>query len=257
MNIIALATMGFLAMLNPDGSPMGLGNAAIDPGVLAAHELAVGRIFETNISFTGTILVSVNAPAAKEFNVEMEARCAFRGRWERYELEADKIKSNEDPKEVALMKRLKRDEEIHVFQPDKNVSFVIYSKLKAWYLDKQLQGLAVGEELPPKIERTKVGEETVLGHKCVKYKVVVTDQTGGKFSFHGTRWEALDLNNFPIKNVLEEEGMTVTTIFKDVKLVDPPASLFEPPAEYKKWSYEELRKYMQEEVAQPVRKQVS
>ena len=55
-----------------------------------------------------------------------------------------------------------------------------------------------------KMETTKISEEKVDGHPCVKNKVVVTDDKDKKQEF--TVWNATDLKSFPVKLEMLERG---------------------------------------------------
>jgi hypothetical protein len=73
---------------------------------------------------------------------------------------------------------------------------------------------------------------------------VITD--GKQAKYEATVWNAKDLKNFPVKIQHTQEGVESTLYFKDVKLAKPDASLFEPPAKYKKYS--NMQELMQQEI---------
>ena len=75
-----------------------------------------------------------------------------------------------------------------------------------------------------------MGMKTLDGHPCVKNKVVVTDKEGIKHEW--MVWNATDLKDFPIKIVTNESNSATTLVFREMKLVAPEASLFEPTAGY-------------------------
>jgi hypothetical protein len=83
------------------------------------------------------------------------------------------------------------------------------------------------------VDSAEEGSETVQGHPCAKNKVTVTGPDG---STHvSTVWNATDLDKFPVKIETGENGQKLTLLFTDVKLDKPDASLFAPPADYKKY----------------------
>jgi hypothetical protein len=84
-----------------------------------------------------------------------------------------------------------------------------------------------------KVETVELGKETVDEHPCVKNQVVVIDKEGTKRE--STVWNASDLKDFPIKIVTNEHGTATTLLFKDVQLAPPDASLFDPPAGFKRY----------------------
>jgi hypothetical protein len=88
---------------------------------------------------------------------------------------------------------------------------------------------------PPKVERTEIGNETIDGHPCVKYKVVVTPENGTPSNM--LVWQATDLNNYPIQTEVEAgNGTVATTRFQNINQNKPAASLFEPPSDYKRYN---------------------
>lgn len=88
---------------------------------------------------------------------------------------------------------------------------------------------------------SKLGEETVDGHPCVKYEVTYRRQPELK----NTHWQAKDLRNFPIRmeNQHKSPGGQITKSmlqFKDVSFNQPAAELFEVPKDYRKVSSEAM-----------------
>ncbi len=66
-----------------------------------------------------------------------------------------------------------------------------------------------------------------------KNKVVVTGPDG--VSHESTVWNATDLDKFPVKIEMSDNGKQTTMTFKDVKTEKPDSALFDPPADYKKY----------------------
>jgi hypothetical protein len=73
---------------------------------------------------------------------------------------------------------------------------------------------------------------------------VVTDKEGTKHE--STVWNATDLKKFPVEIQTTESGGDVTMLFKNVSLTKPAASLFDPPADFKK--YDNIQQLMQQEM---------
>jgi hypothetical protein len=80
---------------------------------------------------------------------------------------------------------------------------------------------------------TEIGKETVEGQACVKNRTVVTDETGKKQEF--TTWNATALKDFPIRTETVQDGNTVTSTFKDIKLTKPDASEFAAPSGFQRY----------------------
>lgn len=105
-------------------------------------------------------------------------------------------------------------------------AYIIYPEMKR-YMEKDLvrpRGEDVG------IERRRLGEETVDGHRCVKYAVRITEKSGAVHN--GTSWEAKDLGGFLIRYESEEQGMRFVMELKNVRLVSPPDALFRISDDY-------------------------
>lgn len=137
------------------------------------------------------------------------------------------------PQALAQMKAMGMDKTVTIVLPDKHTGYLIYPGLKA-YCDLPMGAGSSSAETnaPPKVERTEVGKETIDGHPCVKYKVVVTPEGGEARDFFV--WQATDLNNYPVQTQVEAgNGTVVTTHFQDIHQTKPSASLFEPPSDYK------------------------
>jgi hypothetical protein len=84
-----------------------------------------------------------------------------------------------------------------------------------------------------KVEKVKVGSETIDKHPCIKYTMTITNkETSEKQT--GTIWEATDLQNLMIKYESEHNGKKMTTEWKNVKLNAATAEMFEVPAGYTK-----------------------
>ncbi|MEK7773369.1 MAG: GNA1162 family protein [Deltaproteobacteria bacterium] len=103
--------------------------------------------------------------------------------------------------------------------PEKK-SYVLYPEMKR-YMEKELVR-SRGEGV--KIERRRLGEETIDGHRCVKYGVRITENSGS--AHNGTSWEAKDLGGFLIRYESEEQGVRFVMELKNVRLVSPPEALF-------------------------------
>ena len=105
-------------------------------------------------------------------------------------------------------------------------SYTLYPDLKK-YMEIDVVDKDAAE---PKITKKKVGEEVVDGRKCDKYQVEMT-ATDGK-TFQGLIWEPKEIKGFIIKSEFDDGNGRQTMELKNLKLVTPPASLFEVPKDY-------------------------
>jgi hypothetical protein len=81
-----------------------------------------------------------------------------------------------------------------------------------------------------RVERTRLGKETLEGRECVKQKVVLTDAQGGRSEF--TVWEAVGLRNFPMQIVTRDRDDSVVLRFRQVQLNRLDPKQFDPAANY-------------------------
>ena len=139
------------------------------------------------------------------------------------------------PEAVAHMQAMGMDKTITIILPEKHVGYLVYPGLKAYCeLPMGAGSSATETNKPPKVDRTEIGKETIDGHPCSKYKVVVTSENGTPMKM--LVWQATDLNNYPIQMQVDDgAGMVATTRFQDIKQNKPAASLFEPPSDYKRY----------------------
>jgi hypothetical protein len=95
----------------------------------------------------------------------------------------------------------------------------------------------------------KVGTETVDGHSCDIYEYTETPSETGpqgqRGPMKGKYWLAKDLKNFPIKTVMENGDMTITTTNYDIDLkASVPDTLLTPPENVKFQDMSEMMKGM-------------
>jgi hypothetical protein len=204
----------------------------------------MAKIFGENSAFSANLeMQSTGGPAGD--GMTMPGKLAYLEGKSRFEMDMSQMKSSKMPPQAAeQMKQMGMDKMVAIARPDKKVSYLIYSGLQA-YVENPIQDPdAAKSEADYKIETTELGKDTVDGHACVKNKVVVTDKEGK--AHESTVWNATDLKKFPVKVETTEGGMTVTMLFKDVKLAKPDAGQFDPPSGFKK--YDSMMAMMQQEM---------
>jgi hypothetical protein len=109
---------------------------------------------------------------------------------------------------------------------DKKTGYTLYPKVQKYLVHTETE--EQGEK--PKVEKTKVGSESIDGHPCDKYKVVVTYKS--EKPQEGFIWNARDLGGMTIRSEVENKDFKVTTDLKNVVLRKSPASVFEIPTGY-------------------------
>lgn len=105
-------------------------------------------------------------------------------------------------------------------------SYTLYPDLKK-YMEIPV---AEKDNKEPKIVKKKVGEDVIDGRKCDKYQVEVTPSGGT--TFQGLIWEPKEMKGFIVKSEFDDGNAKQTMELRNVKLVTPPAPLFEVPKDY-------------------------
>jgi hypothetical protein len=109
---------------------------------------------------------------------------------------------------------------------DKKTSYTLYPNAQKYLVHTETEA----QDEKPKVEKTKVGSETIDGHPCDKYKVVVTYKS--EKPQEGFIWNARDLGGMTIRSEVENKDFKITTDLKNIVLKSSPASVFEIPAGY-------------------------
>jgi hypothetical protein len=109
---------------------------------------------------------------------------------------------------------------------DKKMSYTLYPNVQKY----MVHTAAEQQYEKPKVEKTKVGSETIDGHPCDKFKVVITYKS--EKPQEGFIWNAKDLGGMTIKSEVENKDYKMTTELKKIVLKSSPASVFEIPQGY-------------------------
>jgi hypothetical protein len=109
---------------------------------------------------------------------------------------------------------------------DKKTSYTLYPNAQKYIVHTE----AEEREERPKVQKTRVGSETIDKHPCDKYKVTITYRDGRVEE--GFIWNAKDLGGMTIRSEVESKDFKITTDLKNIVLKSSPASIFEIPAGY-------------------------
>jgi hypothetical protein len=190
-------------------------------------------------------MASVNLGTKSEQGnmVLVPGKLAYLGGQTRFDVDISKVEGSRMPPIMAeQIKAVGMSDVVMITRPDKKLSYMQYPGLKAY------AEIPLREESNPEtakkstVEKTKLGEETLAGFACTKYRVVVTDEQGK--THEGITWNAHDLRGFPIVIETSQKGSKVTLLFSEVKFGNPPSSTFEPSRDYQK--YEDVKSMMRE-----------
>ena len=229
-SLVTLALCGFGSL----GFGQGMfGGPRRDPGA------GLAEIFGKDKSFSAVAHTTIKDPSGNE--IQMESSYAVLEGKIRTEMDVAKMQGGRiPPQALAQMQAMGMDKTVTIMLPEKHTGYLVYPGLKAYCeLPTPTGSSATESNKPPKVERTEVGRETIDGHPCVKYKVVVTPENGP--SVNALVWQATDLKDYPIQTQVDAGGSTITTLFQNINQHKPAASLFEPPSDYKRYgSMQEL-----------------
>ena len=199
------------------------------------------RFLGEHTAFTAS--VNFGTKSEQGSMVLVPAKLAFLNGQARFEVDISKVEGGRmSPLVAEQMKAAGMSEVVLITRPDKKVTYMQYPGLKSY------AEMPVRDENNPdtakksKVEKTKVGEESLAGYACVKHQIVVTDEQGK--THEGTTWNARDLRGFPVVIETSQKGAKVTLLFSDVKFGNPPSSSFEPARDFQK--YDDVRTMMRE-----------
>ncbi|HEV2319804.1 MAG TPA: hypothetical protein VGV18_08650 [Verrucomicrobiae bacterium] len=200
------------------------------PGGGGDFDNGLEKLFGGNPVFSATMFTSISGPSGP-MTVKSKYVFDHENSWTEMNM-ADVQSSNLPPQALeaaAQMKSIGMDEVVSITTSDKKNAYMIYPHIHSY----------VAIAIPPqgqagefKLQRTKVGEETVDGHPCIKNDVLITNAVQ---SNDFTVWNATDLNNFPLKIAMTEQGMPVTITFENVSFNKPAPGLFAPPVHFTKY----------------------
>jgi len=219
--LIAAAVCGLTAF-GQVGSGPGPSGGSFDNGL--------EKLFGGTPVFSATMLTSMASPQGL-MTVKTKMIYDHENSWTEMNM-ADVQSSNLPPQAIQAaeqMKSIGMDDVVSVATADKKNAYMIYPHIHSY----------VAIAIPPsaengdfKVQTTKMGEETVDGHPCIKNDVVITNSVQ---SNDFTVWNATDLNNFPVKIAMTEQGAPVTISFENISFNKPDAGLFQPPAHYTRY----------------------
>lgn len=231
MNIFrsALTTLALVCLAMTAGAQPSGGMGANNPGI------AFARIFGANSNFTATAELTMHRKGSHDMH-SMVMGFAVREGEVRLEMDLANMKGgNMPPEAMARMKQMGMAHSITLVNAghDKG-TFMIYPAMKS-YVEMPVAGNTGDDEKEmASVDKQKIGEATIDGHPCVKYRTTITRRGGGSAEL--ITWEATDMDNFPIQAQISGDGSEMTVHFTKVDKSKPDASLFALPQDYKAYS---------------------
>jgi len=210
------------------------GSAAVaqapSTGTPTAINTAFVKLFGAVGSFTAKVDTQVLDPYQKEVVRLLMDFATFEGKV-RIEINLAQMQSKDlPPSKIAELKESGMDRIISLFRPDKKVTYVIYPGIQSYQTLPLAKEDTDAFEKGLKLEKTALGKETLDGHDCVKYKVVVKDTNGPVLQ--AVTWNAADLKDFPLQIEMKEKINTVRMHFTQLRFTKPDPQQFDVPAAY-------------------------
>ena len=230
----ALIAAGLLGLLSPIP-----GNAQL-PSNPAGLNAAMTKLFGNVTAFSSKAEVKMLDKAQKE-TMSMNMDFALLEGKIRADIDFAQVKNAEMAGALAQLKQMGMDRMSSIVRPDKKTTLIIYPGLQAYAETPMPPEESAALEKNYKIEKTKLGKETIDGQPCDKNKVVVSGEKGEKHE--AIVWTATNMKDFPVQMQMNQNEATVVMKYKDVQLKAPDAKQFEAPAGYTK--HESMEKLMQ------------
>ena len=192
-----------------------------DPGASLTQFFGSNNTFSADCDLTVTNADNTQAVAGT-------MKYAMAGDKVRTEVDMAKMKNSQMPPDaIGSLEKMGMARAVSITRPDQKLVYLIYPDLKS-YAKMPAPPQIKPTNQTAQVVLTKLGEETIGGHPCVKNNATVTGNDGQ--THQATLWNATDLKNFPIQVQSSEQGMTVTMLFRNINLARPDATLFDPPA---------------------------
>lgn len=213
--------------------------AQVPGGSQTGMNAAMLKLFGETTNFTAKADVRLLEKGAKE-PMTMLADFSMLDGKARMDLDMATLKSKQLPAEtLATFKAAGLDKLATIVRPDRKLIVLIYPSVRSYAEMPMSKQEAADMDRKYRIEKTKLGRETIDGHACDKTKAVVIADNGQKQE--AIVWYAAGLKNFPLKMEMDQEQSTVVMQYRDVKLVKPDAKQFEAPTGFTKYgSIEQL-----------------
>lgn len=217
--------IGVLVLAVLDGRAQGLTSPA-PTGVNAAFTLLFGDVK----AFIAEAAVTVHDRQDKEL---VNTPMTFQVSQMKIRMDVDmaRLKSKDLPAGAAEgLKQMGMDRVISIVLPEKQSSYLIYPGLKSYLQVPMKEEDQVTSTTGFKVQREKVGTETIAGRACTRYRVTVVDAKGRKQE--ATTWNAEELKDFPVQIQMNDGENLMTMRFSDIKLTAPAPTAFDLPTGY-------------------------
>jgi outer membrane lipoprotein-sorting protein len=241
--IAAALFVSSTAQLRGQGLPGG--PSASSAGSMAA----MAKLFGGIKGFTAKSEIKIQDGAG---TMSMVMDNAFADGKMRNEIDMTQAKGPQIPAEaLPFIKQMGMDRIVTIFTGEKKPIQIVYPSLQVYVEMSPPAAQSSEGEAKWDIDTKEIGKESVDGHACIKNKVTLSS---GSEKHEITTWNAEDLNKFPIKTQMVEDGKTLVTIYKNIKIGAPDAKVFEAPSGFKKVTQNEIQMIAQQKMMQQLGK---
>ena len=153
----------------------------------------------------------------------------------RVDLDMSNVKSAQLSAEIlASYKSAGMERVTTILRRDRKSALLIYPSVQSYVELPMSREEARDMERRFKIDKTKLGRETIEGQACDKTRVVVSADAGEKQE--AVVWYAPSLKDFPLRMQMDQPRMTVTMQYHDVSLNRPETRQFDAPVGFSKYA---------------------
>jgi hypothetical protein len=229
-NIFLLAAL-FLAVLAGADSSLA---QMMNPGQAAGLNAAMLKLFGDLNAFSSKATLRMLDKTQKQ-TMSMPINFALLDSKVRMDIDLNQLKSAEMQQEaLTMLKQMGMDKMTTIIRPDKKSTLLLSPTLQGYAEMPLSKEEADAANKKYNSTTTKLGIETIEGHRCEKNKVVVAPEGGQKQE--AIVWNATDLKNFPIQIQTQQGENAIVMNFREIQFVKPDAKLFDAPVNYTKYA---------------------
>ncbi|MCU0770741.1 MAG: hypothetical protein MUE94_03075 [Verrucomicrobia bacterium] len=193
-------------------------------------DAALMRLFGEHKAFSGEAVIRVYDKTEQEI-LSTTMGLAVRDGQVRMEVDLSRLKSKDLPASVAgNLEQLGMEKVVSLILPEKRASYLVYPGLQAILkvpMDEKVLKAADGGF---QVKRVEIGRETLDRLACTKYRVTVTDSSGG--TQEAITWNAPEWKDFPVQIQMADGDNLMILRFRNVTRAPPKAESFALPDGY-------------------------
>ena len=237
MNMRASSAIGLLAAvclsLSPVHGELGMGGTGLGPQGGMSISPATARLFGENAAFVANM--EMEARMSAQDKILMPSRLAFDQGKSRMDMDLTTMRgASVAPEAMTQVKQLGMAQMTMISRPDKQLVYLVFQTIRT-YVEMPTPKAVAGQKAESMtMSLRELGREMIGSQPTIKNKAIVTDLTGKQTE--STVWNSTTLKLFPVKIETVEQGTPVTISFRNVSLGKQPATAFEPPTGFMRYT---------------------